>query len=173
MKQETLKIMIAGDGGVGKTTLILRYVENRFNENTKLTIGVDFFLKKLKIKNTYIKLQIWDLGGQDRFQFLHESYVNGSVGALMVVDLTRRGSLENISKWVSVLRKTNKTSPILLVGAKLDLTEEIQIYDNDLEKIKERYNFFDYIKNSSKTNKNVNQSFEILLDKILKTIKIN
>ena len=74
-KKFILKILTAGEGGVGKTTLLQRYVEGKFSEETKMTIGVEFFLKEMEIDEKHCTLQLWDFGGQERFRFLLESYV--------------------------------------------------------------------------------------------------
>lgn len=91
-----LKIITAGDGGVGKTTLLYRYIEGRFLANTRMTIGVEFFLKELNIEGKKILLQVWDFGGQDHFRPLLKNYAVGARGALLLFDLTRPSSLERI-----------------------------------------------------------------------------
>jgi len=85
-KSIVLKVLTGGDGGVGKTTLLHRYVEGKFSSETKMTIGVEFFLKELMIDDQKVLLQLWDFGGQERFRFLLKSYVIGARGALLMFD---------------------------------------------------------------------------------------
>jgi len=167
-KKYILKILTAGEGGVGKTTLLCRFVDGIFSADTKMTIGVEFFLKKMKVEDIECTLQLWDFGGQLRFRFLLDSYVFGAKGALPMFDLTRIGTLKTIEQWVGILRKFDPELPILFLGTKLDLTEQISVDDAYALEFKEKYNLFDYLKISSKTGENINKAFEQLLRKILK-----
>ena len=167
-KKYILKILIAGEGGVGKTTLLHRYIEGIFSADTKLTIGVEFFLKEMKVENIECTLQLWDFGGQQRFRFLLDSYVIGAKGALLMFDLTRISTLKTVEQWVGILRKYDPNLPILFIGTKLDLAEEISVDDDYAVRFKEEYNLFEYLKISSKTGENINRAFELLLRKILK-----
>ncbi|MBA7664546.1 hypothetical protein ES703_72607 [subsurface metagenome] len=162
-----LKILTAGEGGVGKTTLLHRYVEGKFSAETKMTIGVEFFLKETQIDSNHCTLQLWDFGGQERFRFLLESYVLGAKGALLMFDLTRLMSLENLQQWITIVRKGDPNLPVLFVGTKLDLTDEIQIDDDYALSFLNEFNLIDYIKISSKTGENVSTVFEMLTRNIL------
>jgi len=162
-----LKILTAGEGGVGKTTLLHRYVEGKFSAETKMTIGVEFFLKETEIDSNHCTLQLWDFGGQERFRFLLESYVLGAKGALLMFDLTRLMSLENLQQWITIVRKGDPNLPVLFVGTKLDLTDEIQIDDDYAMSFLNEFNLIDYIKISSKTGENVSTVFEMLTRNIL------
>ena len=164
------KVCIVGDSKVGKTTLLHRYVEGKFSSETKMTIGVEFFLKELYIDGQKIMLQLWDFGGQERFRFLLESYVIGARGALLMFDLTRAMTLENIEQWVKICRKEDPNLPILFLGSKSDLTEDICVEDDYIEEFKNHFNLYDYLKISSKTGENVALSFENLSRKILERI---
>ncbi|GAH36892.1 unnamed protein product, partial [marine sediment metagenome] len=157
-----LKILTAGEGGVGKTTLLHRYVEGRFSAQTKMTIGVEFFLKETVIDEKQCTLQLWDFGGQERFRFLLESYVLGAKGALLMFDLTRMMTLENLEQWLNIVRKGNPNLPVLFLGTKLDLADEIQVDDDYALTFLKEYNLIDFLKISSKTGENVGQAFEIL-----------
>ena len=169
-KPIVLKVLTAGEGGVGKTTLLHRYVEGKFSSETKMTIGVEFFLKELYIDGQKVMLQLWDFGGQERFRFLLESYVIGARGALLMFDLTRAMTLENIEQWVKICRKEDPNLPILFLGSKSDLTEDICVEDDYIEEFKNHFNLYDYLKISSKTGENVALSFENLSRKILERI---
>ncbi|MFX1502394.1 MAG: Rab family GTPase, partial [Promethearchaeota archaeon] len=162
-----LKILTAGEGGVGKTTLLHRYVEGKFSAETKMTIGVEFFLKETEVDSKQCTLQLWDFGGQERFRFLLESYVLGAKGALLMFDLTRLMSLENLQQWINIVRKGDPNLPVLFVGTKLDLVGDIQVDDDYAATFLKEFNLIDFIKISSKTGENVSKVFEILTRNIL------
>lgn len=166
-KKFILKILTAGEGGVGKTTLLRRYVEGKFSAETKMTIGVEFFLKEVEVDGKQCTLQLWDFGGQERFRFLLESYVLGAKGALLMFDLTRPMTLENLEEWVNLVRRSDNTIPVLFIGTKLDLETDIMVEDNYALQFKDNYKLFDFLKISSKTGQNVQESFELLTRKIL------
>lgn len=165
-----LKVITAGDGGVGKTTLLYRYVEGRFLADTKMTLGVEFFIKELNIKGESINLQIWDFGGQEHFRPLLENYAVGARGALLLFDLTRPSSLENIHQWVNICRGKNPGIPIIFLGTKLDLSESITVDDKFARSFPKDYEFFKYLKISSKTGQNVNLAFKLLAKEIIKKL---
>jgi len=166
-----LKIITAGDGGVGKTTLLYRYVENRFLADTKMTLGVEFFLKETYIKGETINLQVWDFGGQDHFRPLLKDYSVGAKGALLLFDLTRPSSLENIEQWVNICRKENPELPVLFLGTKADLVDDVCVDAEYIKDHQDKFNLYDYMAISAKTGENVENAFESLtrrvLDKIL------
>ena len=143
-KSILLKVVTAGEGGVGKTTLLYRYIEGRFLADTRMTIGVEFFLKELNIEGNKILLQVWDFGGQEHFRPLLKNYAKGARGALILFDLTRPSSLEQIGQWVDICRQENPDNPIIFLGTKLDLKDQITIDDDFELKLKENYGFFIY-----------------------------
>lgn len=166
-KKFILKILTAGEGGVGKTTLLHRYVEGKFSAETKMTIGVEFFLKEIEVDGKQCTLQLWDFGGQERFRFLLESYVLGAKGALLMFDLTRPMTLENLQEWVNIVRRSDNDLPILFLGTKLDLENDVMVDDDYAQQFREKFNLFDYLKVSSKSGQNVFESFELITRKIL------
>jgi len=165
-----LKVITCGEGGVGKTTLLHRYIEGVFLANTRLTIGVEFFLKELNIEGKKILLQVWDFGGQDHFRPLLKNYAVGARGALLLFDLTRISSLQRIEQWINICRQDGLDIPIIFLGTKLDLTEQILVNDEFAQKFKEKYKFFEYLKISSKTGENVNLAFELLARELVKDL---
>lgn len=164
------KVITAGEGGVGKTTLLYRYVKGKFLADTKMTLGVEFFMKTLQIEERHINLQVWDFGGQEHFRPLLRNYSKGARGALLLFDLTRPSSLEKIDQWVHICREENPDIPIIFLGTKSDLTESITVDDNFALTFPEKYNFFKYLKISSKTGENVNLAFELLSRELLKDL---
>ena len=105
-----MKIVLAGDGAVGKTALRERYLGKGFSSNYMMTIGADFALKEATIREKSIKFQIWDLAGQPRFNSVRELYYRGSHGAMLVFDLTRRESFTNLYLWIDELLKNSGKS---------------------------------------------------------------
>ncbi len=166
-KKFILKILLAGEGGVGKTTLLHRFVDGKFSGETRMTIGVEFFLKEVEINSNHCTLQLWDFGGQQRFRFLLESYVLGAKGALLLFDLTRPITLEKLEQWVEICRKNDPDLPILFLGTKTDLVDDIMVDDDYALEFKEAFDLFDYLKVSSKSGDNVNNVFGLLTKKIL------
>ena len=166
-KKFILKILTAGEGGVGKTTLLHRFVEGKFSAETKMTIGVEFFLKELELDDKHCTLQLWDFGGQERFRFLLESYVLGAKGALLMFDLTRPMTLQNLEQWINIVRKGDPSIPILFLGTKNDLADEIMIQDEYALSFKEEFKLLDYLRISSKSGENVAKAFDMLTTKIL------
>ena len=161
MKQLVLKILIAGDSAVGKSTLLHRYVEEEFIDSKTMTIGVDFKTKKLAIEDEKVcQLQLWDLGGQERFRFMHEAYLRGAHGALLLFDTTNYTSFVNIDKWTQLLRKQNNELPIILIGTKFDLEEFSMVGDYLAELTRKRFKMTNYLKTSSKWGLNVDLAFE-------------
>ncbi len=161
-----MKILTAGEGGVGKTTLLRRFVEGQFFSETKMTIGVEFFLKSIILGDNEITLQLWDFGGQERFRFLLGSYVLGAKGALLMFDLTRIATLEKLDQWVQIVRQNDPDLPVLFLGTKIDLIEDINVSDDFALSYLESLNLFDYLKISSKTGENVEESFRRLIQEI-------
>ena len=106
----TYKICVFGDSGVGKTTLINRYLTNKFLENIKSTLGAAIHVKLFKSDNGKVTLQVWDFGGEDKFKFLIKSYAQGCSGGIFVFDLTNYESLINIINWLPEFRKISNNA---------------------------------------------------------------
>lgn len=119
-----LKIVIAGDGNVGKTSLIRRYCEGKFEQSRVATIGVDFQTKMIELPQGPVKLSIWDMAGQKRFQVMREGFYRGSLAAALVYDLTEPSSLENLAKWRQEIQRVVSDIPMIVVGNKRDLAPE-------------------------------------------------
>ena len=172
-KKYVFKILVAGQGGVGKTTLLNRAVTGKFVQNTAMTIGVEFHLLSLTVGNQgaddaiNTTLQLWDFGGQERFRFMLDSYVAGARGALLLYDLTRLRTLDSLDEWVKIVRKHDKNLPILFVGTKLDRVEDITVADDYAQEFLEPLNMFGHMKISSKDGSGVKEAFKAISRKIL------
>ena len=162
MKKYIFKILISGEGGAGKTSILQRYVDDKFDESNVLTVGVDFFTKEITFDNVKCLFQLWDLGGQKRFRSLLNNFVMGARGALLLFDLTHMPNVNDILEWVNIARIHDLNLPILLVGTKLDLDEYIAVDDDSALHLKNTFNMVDYIKTSAKTGYNVEKVFEVM-----------
>jgi small GTP-binding protein len=155
------KIIIVGDGSVGKTALSLRCTTKIFVENYKVTIGVDFRIKRYTLENIQSKLLIWDTGGQERFTNIRSHYFQGARGGLMVYDVTNEISFLNIKKWYQEVKKHLEDIPMILIGNKSDLEQLRMVTSKDGEKMAKEIGcpFFEA---SAKTGENVELIFRTL-----------
>ena len=126
----SLKLIIVGDSGVGKTNILTRYTKNIFDEDTKTTIGVEFGTKILNINDHNIKLQIWDTAGQERYKAVTVAYYKGSKGAFIVYDVTKKSTFDSLENWINDLRRNgDKDTCIILIGNKTDLENREVTYE--------------------------------------------
>lgn len=173
MVYSRFKMCIFGDGGVGKTTLINRYITGKFQENFKMTIGVDFYTKDIEVDGNRVQLQIWDFAGEHQFKNLLPNYVIGSSGGIFMYDISRFSSLKNLDEWLKVLKKApgekDTSMPILLVGGKLDLEiEGKRVVEKEYaHEYGKKCNLFDIIECSSLTGTNIERVFDTIARKML------
>ncbi|MFW9827624.1 MAG: Rab family GTPase [Candidatus Thorarchaeota archaeon] len=161
----TFKILLLGDASVGKTSFTKRYCYNIFNPSERLTIGVDFHVKTIELNEKKIKLQLWDVGGEERFRFLLPTYCLGANAAFLLYDITRPSTLDNISEWLNIVRQKGGPIPIMLVGAKLDLEKSQRQIDRDYGiQIAEKNEMASFVEISAKENVNVEEAFQVLTD---------
>jgi small GTP-binding protein len=159
------KLCIFGDGGVGKTTLLGRYLTGLFKANQSITIGVDFHVKKLTVNGKNVLLQIWDFAGESRFRFLLPSYVLGASGGLFMFDLTRYSSLKNFPEWVNIFKNgfigdKDKPLPVIMVGGKLDLGFKRAVPSKEAFDLAKSHKLHGYIECSAKDGRNIEDIFE-------------
>ncbi|KOB76527.1 Ras-related GTP-binding protein Rab11 [Operophtera brumata] len=116
------KVVLIGDSGVGKSSLLSRFTRNEFNLESKSTIGVEFATRSIEVDGKTIKAQIWDTAGQERYRAITSAYYRGAVGALLVYDIAKHLSYENVERWLRELRDhADQNILIMLVGNKSDL----------------------------------------------------
>jgi small GTP-binding protein len=166
------KVILVGPGAVGKTSLLHRFVENKFSFRYKLTIGADFLSKIIQRNGETIKLQIWDIGGQERYKFLRQSFFDGANGALIVFDLSRWHTFEELEDWLSDLREyAGEEIPFALIGNKLDLiNKRDEIYERENAEVFARKEKTNYVETSAKTGENVEDAFLDLTEKMVKNV---
>jgi len=164
------KIILIGDSGVGKTNIVTRFIQDKFIDDNRTTIGIDFQTRIYKIYGEQIKLQVWDTGGQERWRCITRSYYKQSGGIIIVFDLTRRETFDNISSWIKEIENNiddTSESEILIIGNKSDLPDQRQVSTKDIEELKQRYNFT-YIETSAKHDLNIDDAFTDLVMKVHK-----
>ncbi|CAF0806093.1 unnamed protein product [Rotaria sordida] len=163
------KILFIGDSAVGKTSLMFRFADNTFTETFTPTIGIDFKVKTIFLRDKSIKLQLWDTAGQEKFYNITRSYYRNADAIVLVYDRTVASSFQNISRWMKNIDENAPDDVIrILVGNKSDLHHSIVISSQDGKKLGDRYNV-DYFETSAKsdTNSNVSKVFYTLTEKIL------
>ena len=165
------KFLILGESTVGKTSIIEKYVNNTFNENYLVTIGMDIRYKRIEINNCDINLIINDTAGQERFRSMTRMVYKGADGILVGFDLTSKNTFDKVNFWITQIEENkNKDYPISLVlfGNKCDKKEQIVVNDDDIESLKKQYKL-EYFATSAKDGTNVQEAFEYLIKKTLKT----
>ncbi len=156
----TFKLIIAGDGGVGKTTLVDRYVSGTFNGNSRITLGAQFMVKRLIVGGNAIDLQIWDFGGEDRFRFILPAYCRGAYGAIFVYDVTNLTSLSHVDDWMQLLHSQKGTFPIIAAGTKVDQTPARRVGEVEAKNVVGLYGISEILEVSSKTGQNIAALFD-------------
>ncbi|KAK1409681.1 hypothetical protein QVD17_36210 [Tagetes erecta] len=160
------KTVLIGDSAVGKSNLLSRFAKDEFYLDSKPTIGVEFAYRNTKVGDKIVKAQIWDTAGQERFRAITSSYYRGALGAMLVYDITRRGTFENVKKWLHELREFgNRDMVIVLVGNKSDLTDLREVDVEDAQKLAQVENLC-FMETSAKDNLNVEDAFLQMITKI-------
>jgi Ras-related protein Rab-8A len=174
-----LKIMLIGDAGVGKSSLLLRYTDDKFNPSMLSTIGLDFKIKELYINSDKLKVQIWDTAGQERYRTITTAYYRQTNGVIFVFDVTNINSFHNIKNWITNVSSNINIAPIdkILVGAKYDNYDNydnnnISVTKDDAIQLAKMYDM-EYIETSAKTNYNVDSMFYKLIEKIMNNFHNN
>ena len=178
MKEYLFKILVVGDLGTGKTSIIKRYVHNIFSMNYKSTIGVDFALKVLQYSpEVTVRIQCWDIAGQERFGNMTRVYYKEAVGALVVYDVTRSSTFDGVTKWKSDLDDKVRLAdgetrlPVILLANKVDLAREA-VDREMLQQFCEEKGFVGFYETSAKENENIGDAMRHLISKIIENDKV-
>ena len=166
-KEICLKILIIGDSQVGKTSLLLKFVDHVFPEDHIATIGVEYKDKYIIKGNYNILLQIWDTAGQERFHSITKNIYRNTNGVLFVYDIANMPSFDNIKNWIKDTKSIDKDIKGVILGNKIDLEDSRQVGKDYLEEIGEK-NKMPVLEVSAKNNINVNEGFNLLIDELLK-----
>eukprot|EP00042_Codosiga_hollandica_P023889 m.97313 g.97313 ORF g.97313 m.97313 type:complete len:213 (-) comp51354_c0_seq2:237-875(-) len=164
------KVVLIGDSGVGKSNLLSRFTRNEFNLESKSTIGVEFATRSIQVENKTVKAQIWDTAGQERYRAITSAYYRGAVGALLVYDITKHLTYENVQRWLTELRDhADSNIVIMLVGNKSDLRHLRAVPTEDAKSFAEK-NGLSFIETSALDSTNVESAFQNILTEIYRIV---
>jgi Ras-related protein Rab-11A len=160
------KIVLIGDSGVGKSNLLSRFTRNEFNLESKSTIGVEFATKSIQAEGKTIKAQIWDTAGQERYRAITSAYYRGAVGALLVYDISKHSTFENVERWLKELRDHAEANiVVMLVGNKSDLRHLRAVETDEAMAFSEQHNLA-FIETSALDASGVDTAFQRILTEI-------
>eukprot|EP00270_Netrium_digitus_P008603 TRINITY_DN2584_c0_g1_i1.p1 TRINITY_DN2584_c0_g1~~TRINITY_DN2584_c0_g1_i1.p1 ORF type:complete len:214 (+),score=21.67 TRINITY_DN2584_c0_g1_i1:84-725(+) len=164
------KIVLIGDSGVGKSNLLSRFTRNEFCLESKSTIGVEFATRSIQVDGKTIKAQIWDTAGQERYRAITSAYYRGAVGALLVYDITKHVTFENVERWLKELRDhADSNIVIMLVGNKSDLRHLRAVATEDAQAFAEK-DGLSFIETSALESTNVENAFHKILTEIYRIV---
>ncbi|ELA42412.1 small GTP-binding protein domain protein [Vittaforma corneae ATCC 50505] len=168
--QYIFKIILIGDSGVGKTSLMTRFTDKSYKPSSSATIGVDFKIKTIDLNGTKVKLQIWDTAGQERFRAVVSNYYRGAHGIFVVFDMLNKTSFDHLSEWLAELEKKNatNTAEIMVLGNKVDDQENVCINEEEITSFLDKNNIpkSHFVQVSARENIRVEESFLELTRKL-------
>ncbi|KAJ6851024.1 ras-related protein Rab2BV [Iris pallida] len=161
-----LKMVLIGDSGVGKSNILSRFTRNEFSLDSKSTIGVEFATRTLQIAGKTIKAQIWDTAGQERYRAITSAYYRGAVGALLVYDITKKQSFDNVQRWLRELRDhADSNIVIMMAGNKSDLNHLRAVSEEDAHMLAEKEGL-SFLETSALEAVNIEKAFQTILTEI-------
>ncbi|KAI4120330.1 MAG: hypothetical protein LQ338_007094 [Usnochroma carphineum] len=164
------KVVLIGDSGVGKSNLLSRFTRNEFNLDSKSTIGVEFATRSIQVDAKTIKAQIWDTAGQERYRAITSAYYRGAVGALLVYDISKHQTYENVQRWLKELRDhADANIVIMLVGNKSDLKHLRAVPTEEAKQFASENNL-SFIETSALDASNVELAFQNILTEIYRIV---
>lgn len=162
--KETIKLLMLGDSGVGKSSLMIRFTNATFSQQMMGTTGIDMRVKKMFIRNQWVQIQIWDTAGQERFHSISRTYYRGAHGIILTYDVVDRTSFTNLPNWLEDIQSYTKNVFILLVGNKIDLPGVVSESEG---RTVANNNGIPFILTSAKNDQNVQDAFTKLIETIL------
>lgn len=161
------KLVIIGDSGVGKTAVMRRFTDDEFSVSFIATIGIDFKIRSMEVREKFVKVQIWDTAGQEKFRSITTVYYRGAKGVIIAYDITNRRSFENISAWMTGFRRWSDSDAIgVLIGNKCDMEYDRVVSKQEGQKLAKKHNLF-FSETSAKDSINVEQTFMKLINTIV------
>ena len=165
------KVALIGDSATGKTSILLRFIDDYFTEDTKSTIGVDFKIVSLLLEpKVYAKMQIWDTCGSERFKSLTSSFIKTCSAFILVFDLTRTSTFQNIEHWIRTIKENTSPKFLILIGNKSDLVEQRALNKDFILEYCQKH-FFNYLEISAKNNSNIEIMFKEVAYQLYMDIK--
>lgn len=172
MNLTKIKIIVIGNASTGKTSLATRFIEDKFPETYSATIGTDFLSKTLTIGETSVKINIWDLAGQERFQSMMPSYFRQADGCVLVFDSTNAGSNSSRSKWAEMLKTHAPPNIVTIICSNKIDKKNAKFYQSRKEVYKNTEGYNGFFETSAKTGKGVDNMFRVLITLILRSRQI-
>ena len=169
LSSKPLKLLLIGDSNVGKTSLLLRYLDNTFSEKYITTIGVEFKSKDITLNNKTYKIHIWDTAGQERYKSITRNFYKHAEGIIFVYDITNKTSFSNLKNWISNA-ENEADFKIIIVGNKLDMESRREVSIEQLKKLAKKKNC-KYFETSAKDNINVENLFLSIINEMINNIK--
>lgn len=168
------RTIVVGEGGSGKSCLLIRFTDRHFKQIHDATVGAEFGTRIIRINNNkLIKLQIWDTAGQERFRSITNSFYREAVGALLVYDVTRRETFDQLNLWLKEIReRSDKNVSIILVGNKCDDTRRRQVSTTEGEEFAKENGLMMFMEASAKTGQNVDEAFKEVAEGVYKKIEV-
>ena len=167
------KLILIGSSGVGKSSILQRYIQKLFNAEYTCTIGVDFFMKTINIRDKSIKLQLWDTAGTEKFKSITTGYYRGANAAFVVFDLTSKSSFDSVSDWIENYYKySNPDSEkhVILIGNKSDLKENREVTQEQIDNFTLN-NKIKYFETSAKNGENIEECFYFIAEKLMNDLE--
>ena len=167
------KLILIGSSGVGKSSILQRYIQKIFNAEYTCTIGVDFFMKTINIRDKSIKLQLWDTAGTEKFKSITTGYYRGANAAFVVFDLTSKSSFDSVSDWIENYYKySNPDSEkyVILIGNKSDLKENREVTQEQIDNFTLN-NKIKYFETSAKNGENIEECFYFIAEKLMNDLE--
>jgi small GTP-binding protein len=163
---DTCQLIIVGDSIVGKTSILVQYTENQFNENIISTVGIDYYIKTEIINGNPVQIKIWDTAGQERYQSQTNSFFKNAEGVILVYDVTNPETFDNLKNWLNNINSNTKETNLkkIIIGNKIDLKREVKKEDAENFAKEQKVGYFE---TSAKNNKNIYDTIKNLAEQVV------
>ena len=166
------KILILGDATVGKTSILVRYIDNKFEKDSLATLGVDVKYKYVTLDNKKIRMNIWDTAGQDRFRNIAKNYFKGANAVIFVFDVNNKNTLDKIKFWIDNVKENSSEDLIeVIVGNKIDIDGKHEVTKEEMESLGEKTGM-ETFETSAKTGEGINEVFTYLVNQLIQNSNI-